>query len=494
MTQDSARPASQTRRTFLKTTGATAALAGGLATVGTAAARGIPTPRLHRDGKWMKDPSGNEVTLRGVNVIDPARAAAYQWRRSVSETIKHATNPDRDWYSRVIRLPMQPADIASGGEGNGARAEPVAFSKSTLQSYLDKYVQPVVETAREIGVYLILDYHRHKMMSLKYTDPDLDEEVRMFWETVAARYAEEPHVLFEVYNEPISPYYGFRERGVSAEVANPDDEHAEQTWRTWRTTAQPWVDTIRENAPHTPILIGSPRWSQWTWWADELPFDGENLAYTGHVYAHPGLRPLSTYFGKPAKTVPVFMTEFGYAADGNKYFQGTNDHEGQEFVTFFENFPNVSWQVWCFDHIWSPPMFEKPGNGVDAEWVLLDGNTHHGKFFRDYLKEKRSNRLPEGSGTTTTPTETTPTGSTPTETTTTETGGPSWPTDPPATDPDGDGLYEDLSGNGEVDFPDVNMLFQNSDTAKIRDNAQYYDFESGDGITLQDVMALFRLV
>ncbi|MFB6162861.1 MAG: RICIN domain-containing protein [Halococcoides sp.] len=62
------------------------------------------------------------------------------------------------------------------------------------------------------------------------------------------------------------------------------------------------------------------------------------------------------------------------------------------------------------------------------------------------------------------------------------------------TDPDGDGLYEDVSGDGKVNFPDVNLLFQNSDTAAVRDNAQFFDFESGDGINLQDVMALFRMV
>ncbi|MFB6162863.1 MAG: RICIN domain-containing protein [Halococcoides sp.] len=62
------------------------------------------------------------------------------------------------------------------------------------------------------------------------------------------------------------------------------------------------------------------------------------------------------------------------------------------------------------------------------------------------------------------------------------------------TDPDDDGLYEDVSGDGTVNFPDVNLLFQNSDTAAVQDNATYFDFESGDGITLQDVMALFEVV
>ncbi|MFB6163325.1 MAG: glycoside hydrolase family 9 protein [Halococcoides sp.] len=92
-----------------------------------------------------------------------------------------------------------------------------------------------------------------------------------------------------------------------------------------------------------------------------------------------------------------------------------------------------------------------------------------------------------------TPTTETPTATitTPTETTP---DGPTWPTDPVPTDPDDDGQYEDLSGNGQIDFPDVNKLFQHSDTTNVRDNALFYDFESSGDINLQDVMALFQMV
>ncbi|MFB6162082.1 MAG: hypothetical protein ABEJ86_01395 [Halococcoides sp.] len=86
---------------------------------------------------------------------------------------------------------------------------------------------------------------------------------------------------------------------------------------------------------------------------------------------------------------------------------------------------------------------------------------------------------------TTTPTTTTPT-TTPTDR------GERWPTD--ATDPDDDGLYEDFSGNGQIDFPDVNMFFQHSDTAKVQNYPEYYDFTADGSISLQDVMALFEMV
>lgn len=66
-----------TRRRFLQSAAATGALAAGFSagSAGTvsAATTGIPTPRLHVEGNLIKDPQGNTVTLRGLNIADPKR-------------------------------------------------------------------------------------------------------------------------------------------------------------------------------------------------------------------------------------------------------------------------------------------------------------------------------------------------------------------------------------------------------------------------------------
>ncbi|MFW6436780.1 MAG: polysaccharide lyase [Halococcoides sp.] len=61
-------------------------------------------------------------------------------------------------------------------------------------------------------------------------------------------------------------------------------------------------------------------------------------------------------------------------------------------------------------------------------------------------------------------------------------------------DPDGDGLYEDINANGKVDFPDVNLFFQHSDTAAVQDHVEAYDFTDDGAVDLQDVLALFEMV
>lgn len=59
------------------------------------------------------------------------------------------------------------------------------------------------------------------------------------------------------------------------------------------------------------------------------------------------------------------------------------------------------------------------------------------------------------------------------------------------TDPDGDGLYEDLSGNGEIDTADVTRLFQNRDDPAIADYPEYYDFSGNGEIDVADAVELF---
>ena len=61
----------------------------------------------------------------------------------------------------------------------------------------------------------------------------------------------------------------------------------------------------------------------------------------------------------------------------------------------------------------------------------------------------------------------------------------------PPTDPDGDGRYEDVNGDGSVDVLDVQTLFVGLDSDAVRDNPQAFDF-SGDGtVSVVDIQALF---
>ncbi len=60
------------------------------------------------------------------------------------------------------------------------------------------------------------------------------------------------------------------------------------------------------------------------------------------------------------------------------------------------------------------------------------------------------------------------------------------------TDPDGDGLYEDLNGNGRKDFADVVILFRDMAWISGNEPVNVMDFNGNGRIDFDDVVKLFR--
>jgi secreted PhoX family phosphatase len=58
------------------------------------------------------------------------------------------------------------------------------------------------------------------------------------------------------------------------------------------------------------------------------------------------------------------------------------------------------------------------------------------------------------------------------------------------TDPDGDGRYEDVNGNGRLDYDDVVTLFENLEEDSVQLNADAFDFNENGRIDYADVVAL----
>jgi PKD repeat protein len=58
-------------------------------------------------------------------------------------------------------------------------------------------------------------------------------------------------------------------------------------------------------------------------------------------------------------------------------------------------------------------------------------------------------------------------------------------------DADHDGLYEDLNGNGHLDFSDVALLFNQMDWIDQQDQWRYYDFNGNGRLDFDDVVLLF---
>src|SRR5512138_3478661 len=80
----------------------------------TNVARAISTPWLSVSGRYIKDPQGNNVVLRGISLTDVSVADSRT--RRAPQLIDMATNDADGWYARVVRLPVYP-DAIDGQPG-----------------------------------------------------------------------------------------------------------------------------------------------------------------------------------------------------------------------------------------------------------------------------------------------------------------------------------------------------------------------------------------
>jgi len=60
----------------------------------------------------------------------------------------------------------------------------------------------------------------------------------------------------------------------------------------------------------------------------------------------------------------------------------------------------------------------------------------------------------------------------------------------PPTDPDNDGVFEDINGNGRLDFSDVVALFENLPDAR----APFQHFNDNGRIDFDDIVELFKQI
>lgn len=61
----------------------------------------------------------------------------------------------------------------------------------------------------------------------------------------------------------------------------------------------------------------------------------------------------------------------------------------------------------------------------------------------------------------------------------------------PARDPDGDGLYEDINGDGDTNVGDAQTLFSSKDSDPVQDNPDLFDFNNDQSLNVGDAQALF---
>lgn len=230
--------------------------------------------KLSVSGTHIVDENGNIVQLKGLSTHGIAWYPEYV-NKNLFKEIKET------WNCNVVRLAMYTEEY--GGYCSGG-------DKNNLLTLIDNGVS----YATEYDMYVIIDWH-----ILSDGDPNKNKTHAIpFFEYVSAKYKDNPHVLYEICNEPNG--------GVS--------------WDSIKSYALDIIPVIRKNSPDSIIIVGTPTWSQEVDKAAAKPItEYDNIMYALHYYADTHKNSLRSTMEKALKNgLPIFVTEYGICdASGN---------------------------------------------------------------------------------------------------------------------------------------------------------------------------------
>jgi aryl-phospho-beta-D-glucosidase BglC (GH1 family) len=291
---------------------------------------------------------GQPVILRGIAVgdvtdlpsdVDPYPAIA------------------KEWHANVVRLSIHP----------GTWRDHKDNALSTLRHH--------VEMARAAGLYVVIDYHvigfpdGYALDYFDITDPatkttDYDSRFTLamdFWMTVANSFTD-PHVLYELWNEPSS---------------NTEEEEGGDLsyWKKYRPYWRVLSDAIRASHNSNVLLVAPPLWAYNLRGLKDDLLPDENTGYVWHVYAGDAPEDWADTLDDLEQVKPIIVTEWGFEPDAKQHWAGTAEDYGTPFADFMDAH-GLSSTAWCWNPAYGPSLRNKGGK-----------LTVWGAFAQQYLKK-----------------------------------------------------------------------------------------------------------
>lgn len=247
---------------------------------------------LSVNGNKVVDEHGNAANLRGMSFFWSQWIGKY-WNAQVVDWLVD------DWNVSVVRAAMA---VEEGGY-------------LTTPAAQEARVRAVVDAALARGIYVIIDWHDHD--ALKHEAQAIE-----FFERMARDYGRNPHVIYEIFNEPTT-----------------------QPWWEIKGFATRVSAAIRKIDPKNLIIVGTPTWSAEVDKPAADPVPGTNIAYTLHFYAASHGQWLRDRAAAAMNSgIALFATEWGtceYTGDGALSYDGTRD-----WLAFMDE-KGISWANWA---------------------------------------------------------------------------------------------------------------------------------------------------
>lgn len=296
-------------------------------------------PQLHVTGNHLEDTRGRTVRLQGVNI------PSLDWNPEGEHILESIDVALSTWNAKVIRIPLT-QDLWFGyfkGKKSSAQA-------SAYRALVDQ----VVKRISNKNAYILLDLHwsdggvwgehvgQHAM-------PDTNSVV--FWKSVAAKYANNPAVMFDLYNEPHDVTWDIWQKGGLVDERNADPIRGEHL--TYRTPGmQTLVETVRKTGAKNIVIAGGLDW------AYDLrgvmnghalrESNGHGIMYATHIY--PWKMEWDKHVTPTLNKYAVFVGEVGTKPwkDGDPPHENVYTETWATEVIGYINTHKLSWTAWSF--------------------------------------------------------------------------------------------------------------------------------------------------
>lgn len=250
------------------------------------------------NGKLV-DGHGDCIQLRGMSVCDLISCFEFV-TDEVADTLIN------DWGCTVIRLPVTVHSLDNG----------YAYFPDRYYEELCTYADVLIEH----GCYVIIDwFNNHDGNPLTYQNEAVD-----FFTRISERYGENPHIIYEINNEP----------------------HGDDV--TWSGTVKPYalsvIEAIRSNDPDNIIIVDIADTSTDISSVINDPIECENLMYSFHFYAGTHGQELRDEIQVAIDNgIPLFCTQ--WATSYTNKAGGVFEQSTIEWIEFL-NSNNISWCNW----------------------------------------------------------------------------------------------------------------------------------------------------
>ncbi|HEY4788263.1 MAG TPA: family 43 glycosylhydrolase [Bacteroidales bacterium] len=341
---------------------------------------GESIPKLHVEGRYLKDNHGNIVNLHGF---------AQTYSPWFNEQGKYWTNYDvagclsynkniidgvlaAGWKVNFIRLHMDPYWSNTPGVSTTGENDISAFDFNRFKTYLDEVFIPMAEYAVSKGLYVIMrppGVCPDKIV----VDDDYNRYLIKVWGYVAQqpKLKNNPNIMFELANEPIT-------------ILGTDGNYSSTSQASFdnlKKYFQAIVDTIRASADNILWVPGLGYQSQYQGYAVN-PIEGDNIGYAVHVYpgwfnSGNGYENFQKGWDAQIKPVadfaPIAVTEMDWAPEKYNSSWGKDSTGtaggygfGANFKKITDGAGNVSWLVFT-----TPDLLAK----FDSTNVAKPGDT-----------------------------------------------------------------------------------------------------------------------